>query len=177
NPGSFTFTHTYHLNPDSENAAQPIPITVTVFDDPNSTFTGLAQHPVTVQISPTNVQTTANGSTAVTTQATNPGTGFFFFISFAAAIDIAQLQYTPPPTLALSPSLVVPIFVQSETIRELPVSFETTTVEERSVIMRVLDPAGKVLEEVRLAEEVLDDLPRLFRQLPDGHYQFLLQEP
>jgi hypothetical protein len=54
---------------------------------------------------------------------------------------------------------------------------EFSLVEERQVILEVLDSENTVIERVILQEDVLDDLPGFFRKLPDGHYRIQLREP
>jgi hypothetical protein len=49
-------------------------------------------------------------------------------------------------------------------------------VDEREVILEVIDPNGNVTDRVVMDESVLDDLPGLFRKLPDGHYRIKLKE-
>jgi hypothetical protein len=56
-------------------------------------------------------------------------------------------------------------------------TFQESAVEEIQVTLVVLDPNGKKTDEVEMQEKVLEDLPALFRQLPDGQYQILLKEP
>ena len=175
--GSFSFTHHYVSNPNPLNQAQPIPVIVTIFDDPNSTFIGLQQPPVSLKINATDTQTTANGSQSVQTQTTIPGTGIEFLNIAQVAIVISSLQYTPPNTLALSPVIRVPQVIQTSGVEETVHVFESTNVEERQVVLRVLDANGNVLESVTMDEAVLDDLPKLFGQLPDGHYEVYLKEP
>ncbi|MFP6766472.1 MAG: hypothetical protein VB858_22775, partial [Planctomycetaceae bacterium] len=74
-----------------------------------------------------------------------------------------------------------------QTISEfvIVVRSEDTAAEERIVWLVVLNPAepGKAIgtngnrAEIQLSEEVLDDLPeRVYKRLPDGDYQLLLQE-
>ncbi len=175
---SFQFTHVYTRNPDTADQAQPIPITVTVFDDPHSSFTGLQQPPIVIPLNPTDTKTIVNGATSVTTQSTIPGEGLNFFINIAQiAIVIPQLNLTPPNMLVFTPVAVVPQVAQTEAAEETQHVFEETAVEERQVILKVLDPTGKVTDTVVMDESVLDDLPGLFKKLPDGHYQIFLKEP
>jgi hypothetical protein len=175
---SFLFTHLFTRNPDTANQAQPIPITVTVLDDPHSSFTGLQQPPIVIPLNPTDTKTIVNGATSVTTNVLDPGEGLNFFINIAQiAIVIPQLSLTPPNLLVFTPVAVVPQIAQTEAVEETQHVFEETAVEERQVILKVLDPIGKVTDTVVMDESVLDDLPGLFKKLPDGHYQIFLKEP
>ena len=175
---SFEFTHLFTRNPDTANQAQPIPITVTVLDDPHSSFTGHQQPPIVIPLNPTDTKTIVNGATSVTTNVLDPGEGLNFFINIAQiAIVIPQLSLTPPNLLVFTPVAVVPQVAQTEPVEETQHVFEETAVEERQVILKVLDPAGKVTDTVVMDESVLDDLPGLFKKLPDGHYQIFLKEP
>jgi hypothetical protein len=175
--GSFVFTHFYSANPDAANNSTPIPVTVTVFNDPNITFSGLLQPPVTTPPSGTPSQTVGDGFNTVNSQITVPGTGLGFINIAQAGIVISQLQFTPPNTLALSP-VIVPVQANfTQFVSEQTSQFEDVTLEERQVKLQVLDPNGKVTEEVVMDEQVLDDLPGLFRKLPDGHYRVFLKEP
>ncbi len=93
------------------------------------------------------------------------------------AIVINLIQFSPPNTLALSPVIVPVQSAQTLTVAERSVVFEETAIEERQVILEVIGPDGKVTDRVQMEEDVLDDLPGLFRKLPDGHYKILLKEP
>jgi hypothetical protein len=175
--GSFVFTHFYPSNPDAVNKSAPIPVTVTVLDDPNITFTGLHQPAVTTPLSPTSSQTVGNDFNTVNTQFTVPGEGLGFVNIAQLAVVIAQTQSTTPSMLSLSPVIPPPQLTVSQNLGEQVNSFDDTVLEDRQVFLQVLDPNGEVTEQVTMDENVLDDLPGLFRKLPDGHYQILLKEP
>ena len=50
-------------------------------------------------------------------------------------------------------------------------AFEESVIEAVQVILQVLNPEGKVTDLVGMDERVLDNLPELFRKLPDGRYR------
>src|SRR5262249_25446352 len=45
------------------------------------------------------------------------------------------------------------------------------------VLLGAVNPNGRKTAKVKLSAELLDDLPQLFRRLPDGHFNVLLREP
>jgi hypothetical protein len=175
--GNFVFTHFYASNPNSENQSAPIPVTITIVDDPNIAFTGLHQPAVTTPITQTETQTVGNGFHTIDTQITTPGSGLVFLNLAQVAIVISQLQLSPPNTLALSPVVPPVQLTQTQNVGLDATTFQESAVEEMQVILVVLDPNGKKTDEVEMQEHVLEDLPALFRQLPDGHYQIMLKEP
>jgi hypothetical protein len=48
--------------------------------------------------------------------------------------------------------------------------------ETERIILEVLADDGRVTETVWMKEQVLDDLPGLFRRFPDGHYRLYFVE-
>ena len=53
---------------------------------------------------------------------------------------------------------------------------QTTTSTDRFFVLRIISPLGKVSDASPLRESQLNDLPSLFKKLPDGHYQVYLSE-
>jgi len=150
---------------------------VHVDDDPNISFTGQHQPAVTTPISTTDTHTVGNDFQEVHTVINTPGSGNFFIPIASIAVVVPVLTYTPVNALAFTP-VTPPVQLQQAQVGEVQVAvFESTAAEERQVILQVMSPDGKVSEEVSMNEQVLDDLPKLFRQLPDGHYKIFVKEP
>jgi hypothetical protein len=177
-PGTFAFTHVYAANPDPTNQAAPIPIRVTVVDDRNSTFDGLQQQAATFPINPTDFKTIAEGFDSVLTFTNSPGEGF-------ASVGIFRLDTTVQITQRFFPP-VTPLLYTFDVVglssidsggfgREAPTYLEAV-IEARQVLLVTVNPQGVESDPVVLDEGVLDDLPGLFRRLPDGHYRIYLRE-
>ncbi|HTI50846.1 MAG TPA: hypothetical protein VL475_07845, partial [Planctomycetaceae bacterium] len=177
-PGTFQFSHFYTANPDPTNAAAPIPIVVTVYDDPNSTFIGLQQPPSTFPINATDFKTIANGQDTVLTFTNSPGEGL-------VSVGIFRLDTTVQITQRLFPPVTMLLYTfdsaglasvgSSSLVEEAPTYLEAL-VETRQVLLVTVNAKGAESDPVVLDENVLDDLPGLFRRLPDGRYRIYLRE-
>ncbi|MFN0054364.1 MAG: beta strand repeat-containing protein [Planctomycetales bacterium] len=176
-PGSFDFTHFYRGNPDGQNQSAPIPVTVTVFDDPGSNFTSLGQSATlyTGPINETDILTFQYNTTIDLTFNTVPGEGIGF-------VRIDTTLHIPP---LLFPSLTTLVYlfdeqplVSNDSSNDLVAqnSGEEEIAQARKVLLVVVDPRGEEASPVELEESVLDDLPGFFSRLPDGHYRIYLKE-
>jgi hypothetical protein len=152
-PTTYTFVHQYLGPPDPLNPAADITISVFVRDDDF----GIAG---VVDIGESNTETVT---------ISNPGIGGEPF-----RIDTTpQVPSLTFPVRAEAP--VVPFnaganvaFQQNVEINST--SGDTQAVADRYVELRVIDAEGKEGPGYRLRPEVLQDLPGLFRSLPDNHY-------
>jgi hypothetical protein len=177
-PGTFQFTHFYKANPDPTNAAAPIPILVTVHDDPNSTFIGLQQPPSTFPINATDFKTIANGQDAVLTFTNSPGEGLVSVGIFRLDTSVQIPQRLFPPLMMLLYTFDVSSvgsIGSSSLVEEAPTYLEAR-VDSRQALLVTVNTKGGESEPVVLDENVLDDLPGLFRRLPDGRYRLYLRE-
>ncbi len=183
---NFVFTHFYARNPDATNASQPIPITVTAYDQSffqnvagvaSISFVGGHQPPVTTALSETLTETIGNDFHSQSTQINTPGSGLIFIPIASIAVVVPELHYTPPNALAFTPVTPPAQLNQTQGVESLAALVESTAVDERMVTLQVLDSKGNVTDEVLVDVEALDNLPKLFRSLPDGHYKIQLQEP
>src|SRR5262249_50374066 len=129
----------------------------------------------TFTIHTTDSKTIGNEFDIVTTFTNTPGEGLGIF-----RID-TTLHIIPP----LFPPLPVLIYLfdtpglssnDAGGFARDGATFEEAVIEERQVLLVPVDPQGKESEPVVLSEGVLDDLPKLFRSLPDGHYRVYLRE-
>ncbi len=150
------FEHQYLGHPDGKSdSAAPISITITAHNDPNIIFAGANQ--IIVQ-----------------TQAATPGTGLaVFFIS---------LTPEPPPLntfiyrVDAAPQTMISSPVSAPTTEVVTAPSEVKVIEVRQLVLNVIAPDGTV-QPVPMSIEVLNDLPSLFKQLPDGRYRLQLTEP
>jgi hypothetical protein len=152
-PTTYTFVHQYLGPPDPLNPAADITISVFVRDDDF----GIAG---VVDIGESNTETVT---------ISNPGIGGEPF-----RIDTTpQVPSLTFPMRAEAP--VVPFNAGAnvafqQNVEIYSTSGDTQAVADRYVELRVIDAEGKEGPGYRLRPEVLQDLPGLFRSLPDNHY-------
>jgi hypothetical protein len=151
-PGTYNFTHIYPTNPDKANPAAAIPIDVTVTD--------FQDH-----------------SIAANTQAPVPGTGF---------PDIAIVPQTTSSVVLVTPQVLTdsqvavpplePVATQENDLGLAPAEVVTTT--GRQVSLRIVSASGAEGDDINVPDpdQALNDLPKLFSQLPDGRYRVYLSE-
>ncbi|TWT58598.1 hypothetical protein KOR42_19800 [Thalassoglobus neptunius] len=171
-PGEFLFDHQYLENPNEESPSSPIPIQITLYDDPNILFTSGGEE---------------LGKVSVTSLAPVPGEGLFGSIPFDLSIEVPQPE---PPRTEITESRDSDVEVVAESQEEL--EFETVTdidtvQNERIVVIQKIDSQGDV-EVDRFgrpiqrslygkdAEAVLSNLPGLFEKLRDGHWKIFMKE-
>jgi plastocyanin len=170
-------THTYVANPDKANAAQPIPISITV--------------------APTG-EVGAVSATA-TTAAPVPGNVFgaikLVDTTGSSFVETARVEIAPPPAQATAPLASV-----AQAIAGGAAASESVNPDERLIALRIVSPSDaesnqvvlsdpKSLTELlrpglgtqtpsafKLVDTDLNDLPALFKKLPDGRYQIYLSE-
>lgn len=163
-PQTFTFTHVYAGPPDPLNPAAKIVISVKIRDDDFGTATSRPDlDPLTID-GQSNIETVA---------ISNPGTG-------KEAIRIDTTPSAPPLTFPERPA--APMAAPSAapppaTAANIDVggsAGDSQAASERYFELRVINPDGTMSEGYRLRPEALDDLPGLFRNLPDNHYAIFL---
>ncbi|MCA8986670.1 MAG: hypothetical protein KDA78_03460, partial [Planctomycetaceae bacterium] len=167
-PDSFTYEHRYFGNPDPNNPAAPIPILVSIFDDPNITFFEAGQE---VLLPP------------ILSFAEVPGEGLAGGIAFDLSIEVPELGSSSSSGIDLSSSTATVSIEEQDVVDQVADSDEQTFLAGRRITLRVLNSKGIVIEEILLegaqAEELLSDFIGFVdkHQLPDGRYQILQQEP
>ncbi|WP_417383461.1 LamG-like jellyroll fold domain-containing protein [Gimesia sp.] len=160
NPGSFEFQHTYAGNPDPQNPAADIPIIVTMQGDQQFTFSD------------------GNGTLDFTIETgllETPGEGLAT-VAIDTTPQVPQLVFPQQEIILDSTSNFQSIFTNKESQLLDSAINEANKNAERLVFLRILAPNGDVIEDVPLQESDLDNLPKLFKTLPDGRYQIYLKE-
>ncbi|WP_417389450.1 LamG-like jellyroll fold domain-containing protein [Gimesia sp.] len=160
NPGSFEFQHTYAGNPNAQNPAADIPILVTMQGDQQFTFSD------------------GNGSLDFTVESgllQTPGEGLAT-VAIDTTPQVPLLIFPQQEMILDSTSNFQSIFTNKDTQLIDSAINETNNNAERLVFLRILAPNGDIIEDVPLQESDLDNLPKLFKTLPDGRYQIYLKE-
>jgi hypothetical protein len=152
-PTTYTFVHQYLGPPDPLNPAADITITVFVRDD-DFGIAGI------VDVGQSNTETVT---------ITNPGIGGEPFridttpqvpaLTFPVRAEAPVLPFNAGANVAFQQNVEI-----------YSTSGDTQAVADRYVELRVIDAEGKEGPGYRLRPEVLQDLPGLFRSLPDNHY-------
>ncbi|HEY5315188.1 MAG TPA: hypothetical protein VIK18_21835, partial [Pirellulales bacterium] len=153
-PGVIDVAHRYLVNPDLANGAAPIPMTVTLTGDPNISFSGRTVLTVTAPISGTGLFLSYQGLTA------------------PVQVPIFVLPRLDEPIKPIVEVVPVEGFVEVQQPR-----VQSGPSEERVVTMNLVPPGGGTPVPFQLPENVTDNLPALFKRLPDGHYQIFVDEP
>ncbi|MCA9018350.1 MAG: hypothetical protein KDA77_23715, partial [Planctomycetaceae bacterium] len=159
-PGSFVFEHTYGANPDPQNPAADIPILVTMQGDLQFTFSD------------------GTGSLDFTSEAgllETPGEGLAN-VAIDTTPQVPQLLFPESEVILDATSNQQSVFTTKDTLSIESAIEEANKNVERLVFLRILAPNGNVVEDVPLQESDLDNLPQLFKSLPDGRYQIYLKE-
>ncbi len=171
-PGSFSFDHRYFGNPDELNPANDIPISITLFDDPNITFLENGED---------------LGQTSVTSFADVPGDGLAGGIAFDLSIEVPQIA-APRVEFSGSNDLTSNDFSETSESAEVQAIVETEAVQDDRMIFIEkidrngnveIDSNGKPVQQTLYGDEaqaVLDDLPGLFKTLDEGHWRIYLKE-
>ncbi|HAW28471.1 MAG TPA: hypothetical protein DCY03_10185, partial [Planctomycetaceae bacterium] len=160
NPGSFEFQHTYAGNPNSQNPAADIPILVTMQGDKQFTFSD------------------GNNSLDFTVESgllETPGEGLAT-VAIDTTPQVPLLIFPQQEVILDSTSNFQSIFTNKDTHLIDAAINEANKNAERLVFLRILAPNGDLIEDVALQESDLDNLPKLFKTLPDGRYQIYLKE-
>lgn len=160
NPGSFEFQHTYAGNPNPVNPAADIPILVTMQGDKQFTFSD------------------GNSSLDFTVESgllETPGEGLAT-VAIDTTPQVPLLIFPQQEVILDSTSNFQSIFTNKDTQLIDSAINEANKNAERLVFLRILAPNGDIIEDVALQESDLDNLPKMFKTLPDGRYQIYLKE-
>jgi PKD repeat protein len=161
----FTATHHYSEPPDPLHPAATIPIVVRIHDD------DFPQPQTAAAL----VDETGE-SNPVARDLKNPGIGNQIF----------RIDLTPPVAiLTFTERPVTPPVVASPETRAANMQAgnlrgsagESQAAGERYFVLQVINPDGTHSKDYRLRPEALKNLPKLFRNLPDGHYAIYLVQP
>ena len=167
-PSSFTYGHQYFGNPNPSNPAAPIPITVSIADDPNIIF---LVDGVELTLDP------------IVSFADVPGEGLAGGIAFDLSVDVPELSAAVAISIDSAENQTDSTVQEQEQTDSVASTEEADISEDRIVKLRVFNAAGEVVEEVDLkgdqALKLLNDFVGFVedRRLPDGRYQILQQEP
>ena len=140
--------HFYSANPDKANPAAPIPIDVS--------YTATGQQ--------------------VETQTQAQVAGAEIGIAFIPVTTSAFVEVVAPPTIQAAATLAV---VEQQVSQQVDMGVapgQTTSGNERQVLLQIVSPLGDEGSAIAVPEQDLNDLPSLFKKLPDGHYRVYLQE-
>jgi hypothetical protein len=143
-----TLSHFYTSNPNKSDPAAPIPIT--------ATFNAAGQTAQT--------QTTASVS----------GTGVGFAVIPETQSSIVEL--VAPPALEAAPILATVEQAVTEPVDLGVAQSQTTIGTDRRVVLRIISPLGDEGTDIQVPDRALNDLPGLFKKLPDGRYRVYLSE-
>ena len=66
--------------------------------------------------------------------------------------------------------------IETTTFEVETMQIDAASLAVRQVLLHVISPAGELVDVVPLQENVLDDLPELFEELPDGRYRIYVRE-
>jgi hypothetical protein len=155
-PNTFVLTHQYSGPPNPANPSADIVISVVIRDD-DFNVAGV-------------VDNGSGGSSDVESIAiSNPGIGGEPF-RIDTTPQVPQLTFPPriDPEAPLDNSTTNLVAQQNVELRSA--SGETQATADRYIELRVIDAEGHEGPGYRLRPEVLQDLPGLFRKLPDNHY-------
>lgn len=160
NAGNFSFTHQYLANP-NQNSAAPIDFTIFIANDPNVNFFD------------------SRGNLNEFTfdlQFEVPGSGF-------GAIQVQPTTIIPelpdPGTITSSAVLdTTTVVSQSQNSEGGAGGSDEETDEERQIILRWLTVDGsRVIDEIALTEDQLNNLAPLLASLENGLYHVIIKEP
>jgi hypothetical protein len=169
-PVDFTYDHVYTANPNAENQAADIEITITVTHDPNIVFTqGQALPEIPGVVYDLNSYSTFS-------LAPVPGDGIGSFPFEITPLE-SNLIFPEPPRFDPSLLAVTPFVDQGLNDVLLELASDASGVGERTLRLQILDLDGSVVEEVNLPVDALDQFDELTSKLPDGTYRLLLVEP
>jgi|GEM_PF-943247 len=149
-------------NPNPLNASAAVLIRITVINDPN------------ISIGASEV--------VVVVSAAIPGEGIG-----AVAVDttgqVDQLAFPDEADTAATTNAVTPVTLSSQAQQAVQAIVEAALASGRQIIIHPLTPTGdrvvgvdQTPVEIELDETVLNDLTRLFSELPDGRYRIYLRE-
>ena len=140
--------HIYSANPNKADPPAPIPIDVLY---------------------------TATGH-QVETETTAQIAGTEIGIAFIPVTTSAFVEVVAPPTIQVAPTTAVVEQQVSQQVDTGVAPGQTTSGNERQVLLRIVSPTGDEESAIPVPNRDLNDLPDLFKKLPDGHYRVYLAE-
>ncbi|QEG36790.1 hypothetical protein Pr1d_41260 [Bythopirellula goksoeyrii] len=152
-PTTYVLTHQYLGPPDPLHPAADIDIRVKILDDDFGTL-GV------VEDGESNLQTVTIA---------NPGIGQQF-IRIDTTVYVPQLSFPERTQMVDLENASNTNFLFQQGLNVQSGSGELNATTERFLELRVISADGSFSEGFRLRPEVLQDLPALFRTLPDNHY-------
>ena len=167
-PSNFLYNHFYTSNPDPNNPAADIPITVSIADDANILFT---EQGAEILLPP------------IVSFADVPGEGLAGGIAFDLSVEVPELESRSSTGTDISNDSATDSNEQQLQSEIVVVNDDSETVDERIVKLRVFNADGTVRDNITLkgdeALKLLNDFVGFVEEhdLPDGRYQILQQEP
>jgi|GEM_PF-1414408 len=152
--GTLTYVHQYSGPPDPLNPSADITIRVKIRDDDFYTVTALGA---------------IGQSVVATVDISNPGIGAEPF-RIDTTLQVPQLDFPLRVEAALLVDSVNTNLALQQNVELRATSGDTQTAADRFIELRVIDAEGNEGPGYRLRTDVLQDLPGLFRKLPDNHY-------
>ncbi len=156
-PATYVLTHRYTGPPNPDAITADIPISVVIRDDDFSSATTLA-------IGQSNIETVLIGQ---------PGTEDANF-AIDTTPEIPVIEFPRLEEVLVTADAASSEGTQTDTTMVETRGGEVAATSDRYFRLHVVMPDGRMLEGIRLPDDVLDDLPALFAQLPDNHYRIYL---
>ena len=100
------------------------------------------------------------------------GLGFVFIPQSVSAI----VELAPPPTLDVAPPSNTLDTQASDANQGDIVQTQTNVTADRRIVLRIVSALQTEGGDIPLPDRALNDLPGLFKKLPDGHYRVYLVE-
>jgi hypothetical protein len=174
NPGRATFDNTgpdgngsfLEGNPNPDNASAAVLMRITVINDPNISI--------------------GSSEVVFVVSAAIPGEGIGAVIVDSGGV-VEELTFPDEGDPALAAGNITPVSLSSQAEEIVQRVVEAALESGRQIIIHPLTPTGErvtsvdengndALVEIELDESVLNDLTRLFAELPDGRYRIYLRE-
>jgi hypothetical protein len=156
-PQSFVITHTYIAPPDPTNPAADITIRVKIQDDDFKTA-GVV---------------TPGESNVEETTITNPGANDRF-VRIDTSPKVPILTFNVRPTAVFVPIAAAQVPATDDSGEIEGSAGEAAATGEQYLELVLIHPDDSIAGRTRLPFEALNNLPSLFRHLPDGHYKIYL---
>ena len=171
-PGAFEFDHFYPGNPDELNPANPIPITITLFDDPQILFTSRGEE---------------LGRVSITSLAEVPGEGLASALAFDLSIEVPPVEAQRSQDAVFIEESVSALEEEAADTDVVSLVESDLVSEDQIIVIEKIAPSGDVAtgpdgrflrHQIRgdEAQAVLEDLPGLYDRLQDGHWRIYLKQ-
>ena len=159
-PQSFTINHQYTGPPDPANPAAVIIITVKIRDDDFAS-------PITLAVGESNLETVAISNSGIEDNK----------VAIDTTPQAPAIEFPKKPDVATAVERIDSTQENQGFSEVGAAAGDQSIVSDRYLEIRIVTPDGVETERVRLEEKALDDLPGLFKRLPDNHYRiYLIQE-